>query len=525
MILAPSADEQERAIRRACYRAGCVVRSAARDDEGDTVGQVECPDGWCAARLLLALAIEDSKTPGVIALARELRAKHPTDQAYAVAIRDLVREHVRFQREIGELFQGTAWTLGQGYGDCDDHARAVIALALAGGLPADLALLHHGDGEGPTHALGRLRGVLAETTVAARLGEHPVDAAIRLGLVDARKDLARQVRIMTERDLRPVPPHYLDVNPPRRVQDDAEALRRLGYLDDACSIERADDPRFRDAVADFQLDRHLTVDGLIGPETRRQIGSLLEPDEFGLGYIDAIAPKLTAHLSTLFFQRVEALAANFREMGARVSAFDFLGVWLHESGVGRVMRGNSGLPYYGLNMMHADVLRNLGWPEDPAQFQYVAAHDQIPWVRKYYVSEVRSFLDGEWSKLVGVPGLYVLNFLPAYAKHADDPSYVLTRAPHPFYTANPSLDPDGKGYITVGDLGRVVEREERAQTAYWGELVARQREEGGSAFALPVDVVAGPAGGSFGAAVAVALTIGAGVLAHRIVPMLQKAIA
>lgn len=174
------------------------------------IGIVDCPDGWAAARLLLASAIEDSRTPGARALAAELRRLHPSDDDFARAIHAFVREHVRFQRERGEVFQNGGHTLVAGYGDCDDHARLAIALALAGGLRADLATLHRGDDappalRGPSHALAQLCPSnacdFAETTIAARYGEHPVAAARRLGVVGARRDITHEVRVITEREL------------------------------------------------------------------------------------------------------------------------------------------------------------------------------------------------------------------------------------------------------------------------------------------------------------------------------------
>jgi len=173
----------------------------------------------------------------------------------------------------------SAFTLASGSGDCDDHARPVFALALAGGLPAAIAFLHHGGPSAqPTHAVaqlglgGRLRW--AETTIDAAFGEHPLDAAIRLGLVTARQDLAREVRVMTEKDLPAPPPRYAAVNPPSLVARDARALDRLGFL--AGTSGDARDPTFRGAVAAFQRSRPgLTVDGLIGPQTRAAIGRAL----------------------------------------------------------------------------------------------------------------------------------------------------------------------------------------------------------------------------------------------------------
>ena len=117
-------------------------------------------------------------------------------------IAEYVQTHVEFVREEGEVFQGAAWTLAHGYGDCDDHARVAYALAAAGGLPVRLAFLSHGAGD-PSHVLTQLQvdgeWLYAETTLRAELGEHPIDAARRLGVV--REDIGADsvdVRTMGE---------------------------------------------------------------------------------------------------------------------------------------------------------------------------------------------------------------------------------------------------------------------------------------------------------------------------------------
>lgn len=197
-------------MRRAATRAGCVVRSLTTGvtSAGErAIGRVDCPDGWAAARMLLASAQEDARTSGARELALALRRIAPSDEAFARAVQAYVKSRVRFEREIGEVFQNAEYTLATGVGDCDDHARVVYALAMAGGLPAVMAYLYHAPPADtqPTHAAAQLcpdrECRWAETTIDARFGEHPLEAAERLRLVNARQDLAREVRTMNERDL------------------------------------------------------------------------------------------------------------------------------------------------------------------------------------------------------------------------------------------------------------------------------------------------------------------------------------
>ncbi len=282
------------ALRRAVARSGCGVRSLSVTP-GRVASDLACVDGWAAARLLLALAIEDAQTPGARKLAAMLRARAPSDEGFARAVHAFVLGRVRFEREEGELFQSGAWTLNHGYGDCDDHFRLIYAVAVAGGLPAALALLHHGrePDEGPAHATAcvELDGTWTwlETTVAARFGEPPNDAAARLGLTDERTDIASEVVIMTEADLPPVPPGFRERNAPDRVTLDARALQRLGYLGSdtpECLLGDPTAPALRRAVLAFQRDQGLTPDGLLGdqetrPALARALRSIGEVGELG----------------------------------------------------------------------------------------------------------------------------------------------------------------------------------------------------------------------------------------------------
>lgn len=322
----PSSPQNEiRAVRRGALRAGCVVRELAvqRTSLGPrAVGRVECPDGWAAARMLVEESAEDARTPEAHAIASELRTQAPDDESFARAVQTFVKSRVRFEREKGEIFQGIAHTLSVGFGDCDDHARLAYAIAVAGGLPTVMAFLHHGGaGAQPSHAVAQLcpngRAYWAETTIDADFGEHPLTAAARLGLVNARDDLAREVVVMSEQDLPPAPPGYAAANPPAKVEQDTRALTMLGF---DVGQTKATDPDFRAAVAAFQRSASgLTIDGLIGPNTRarlaRELGSRFPGDAFAMGYLGAAAP----HAARIAWGR-EIFDRAFAEMGIPASA-------------------------------------------------------------------------------------------------------------------------------------------------------------------------------------------------------------
>lgn len=274
------------AIRRAVARvSGCSVRTL-KVAGPNVAGNVVCGDGWGAARLLLALADEDARTRGAKNLAADIRRRAPSDEAFARAIHAFVLQRVRFARETGEIFQSGAYTLTHGFGDCDDHFRVAYALAVAGGLRAQLGLLHHGDDassdmQGPAHAAAILcpagECAWAETTVPAFYGEHPIAAARRLGLATERSDIASEVVIMSTDDLPPVPSDFESHNPPAQVTLDAEALQRLGFLSAESLPSDAADPELRQAVLAFQRAKGgMKQDGLLGDlETRPAIAKAL----------------------------------------------------------------------------------------------------------------------------------------------------------------------------------------------------------------------------------------------------------
>lgn len=311
------------------------------------VGLVSCDDGWQAARLLLAMAEEDARTPGAHELAARIRAEHPSDLDFAQAVQRF-GQRVPFVREKGEVFQSGALTLARGAGDCDDHFRLVYAVARAGGLRGALALTHHGADappgkQGPTHAVAQLcvggRCEWAETTVAARWGEHPFAAARRLGLLSERDDVAREVRVMTpEDDLMPIPEGFRSRNNPAQVAYDAEALRRLGFLAADAVVAKGDpaDLTLRRAVHAFQCSRGLAADGLLGPVTRTHIARALQAEGIG----DLTPPPAKGPTRVFLHSDArEILARAYRdEFGREPSAgeLDFgLAVAFFESGYGR----------------------------------------------------------------------------------------------------------------------------------------------------------------------------------------------
>ncbi len=193
----------------AAQAAGMGVRSVGQ--LGDQVtGELTFDDAdpWAAARLLDQLAHEDASDPVVVAWSLSiLKAtrdamgeRGPTLSpelvtAFGEALFANVQSEIAFVHEPGERFQSAATTMQLGAGDCDDHARLLLALALAGGLNARMLFIPDPDTGEPVHVVDQIEdgnGMWrwAETTIAAEYGEDPLVAVRRLQLAGGQNPLA-----------------------------------------------------------------------------------------------------------------------------------------------------------------------------------------------------------------------------------------------------------------------------------------------------------------------------------------------
>lgn len=161
-------------------RVGGRVLRRTRLWSGREAAEVVVPSHKAKVELLALLARWDSRRPRVIELARGIAARtRGGPEKIARALHEWILATVRFAPEPRELFRATERTIADRYGDCDDAARALLALYLAAGLRGGLATL----GSPPTHVavcveLGD-RWLWAEPTIpGAQLGEHP-RAALR----------------------------------------------------------------------------------------------------------------------------------------------------------------------------------------------------------------------------------------------------------------------------------------------------------------------------------------------------------
>lgn len=489
---------------------------------GRVTASIDCRDGWAAGRLLLALAIEDSKTDGARALAAEVLSGSRSPEESAARIVAFVQARVAFEPETVEEFESGAYTLARGRGDCDAHFRLVYALAAAAGLRAGLALLWHGSSaprgmREPTHALAVLEldgaWTWAETTVGAHLGEHPNTAVARLGLAVNRTDVAKEVVIMTEKDLAPMPLGYLSRNPPAQVAKDSRALQALGFLaSDVPGMVLADPSSLvvRRAVQAFQRSRGLVADGLLGPNTRAGIGAALtEAGSFGdFGYSPTIGGlvtgggSLSADLTPEFLAALHAMALRFQARGSKATAEDYARVWFVESaGLHSHVPNGAGEPFGGMNQMGPSERKAAGFTGSFAEWLALSELDQLPFVERYYAAKPVQFIKD-------ARGVYVATFAPAFLPKSGDPDAVLYRyAPREGmpavgassaewaaynkthsdpYGENRVFDREHKGFITVADLARPIMSIDGSPR--WKEIQARLRAIGGGSTA--------PAGGS-----------------------------
>jgi hypothetical protein len=181
----------------AAARAGLRVTQIEELPDGTITSRMVFEDPWAAARLLNELTEEDGSDPIVRqwsldildATARELGEElaGPTLSpelldAYVRALWANVQTQIKFRHEKKETFQSARMTMRLRAGDCDDHARLLVALAIAGGVEGELVFLE-ADAQ-PAHVVSLLKGsdgwYWAETTINARFGEPPIDALDRV---------------------------------------------------------------------------------------------------------------------------------------------------------------------------------------------------------------------------------------------------------------------------------------------------------------------------------------------------------
>lgn len=141
-------------------------------------------------RFFAALAVEHSKEHELQALARSIVSESAdrSEGGRIIALHRWVTDAIEHIGEPIETVPNALQVVADGVGDCDDTAVLLMALLVALGHEACLMPL----GDPPRHVCAGVRYQgrwwPLETTIDALPGEHPLDAADRLG-IQARKDL------------------------------------------------------------------------------------------------------------------------------------------------------------------------------------------------------------------------------------------------------------------------------------------------------------------------------------------------
>jgi hypothetical protein len=140
----------------------------------------------------------------------------------------------------------------------------------------------------------------------------------------------------------------------------------------------------------------------------------------------------------------------------RTDPANFLVVWCAESDLTPTAVNAAG-GARGLNQMTPDTLRGLGAPAD---FDKLAAEDQLPWIER--LISARERLNG--GPFESAARYYHSNFFPLTMARGSSPGTVVVAgdADNPreraAYAANTVLDADGDGQITLADLAAVLDR-------------------------------------------------------------------
>jgi peptidoglycan hydrolase-like protein with peptidoglycan-binding domain len=168
-------------------------------------------------------------------------------------------------------------------------------------------------------------------------------------------------------------------------------------------------------------------------------------------------------LSDAFFVAVKSVSAA---IGATPE--DLLGVMMSESGVNPWAQNPHGKAT-GLIQFMPKILVGMGWTAGPDAFKALTAEAQMPYVQRYFAP---------WKKYgLGSAGrLYQATFLPGTLRNGSAETTVICGVNGPLawaYKANPGLDMDKDGRITVGDLTARVASVQRGPR--WNAILARLR--------------------------------------------------
>lgn len=183
----------QRVLESICAASGCTAGEAIELFDGTVARRASCRSPMAKVQLLANLAEWEARNlPDVRRLAETVAAPATSRRGQVEALHRFVRDRVTFTGEPIEIFSPTLHTLERGLGDCDDSARALLALLRSLDIRAGLRVLPEPQRGNPVHvaavAFDGEEWIWLETTIAAEPGEHPAAAAGRLG-IKLRPDL------------------------------------------------------------------------------------------------------------------------------------------------------------------------------------------------------------------------------------------------------------------------------------------------------------------------------------------------
>lgn len=196
-------------------------------------------------------------------------------------------------------------------------------------------------------------------------------------------------------------------------------------------------------------------------------------------------------LSSAFFRGLWQKAEEWRSKGLQAGPEIFLNVWTNESGI-RSDTSACNPPWNnaGLNGMGEQERQNVGFHDGFDAWVSLTPEEQLPYVLRFFEANVGS---RGWANIDRAGTLYLLNFLPRYFGHRNEPGYILAAESipngdnHPssqaWYRANKGLDFGNKGYIEVADMDRAMAN--AANLSVYKNAVKRLYAEGPTSGPLP----------------------------------------
>ncbi len=171
---------------------GGRVLNTRKMANGEHIQTTSFPSHMAKIRFFAQLGAEHAKDQDLQALSRSIvgEARDKSQLGRIAAVHEWVRDNVTHIGEPIETVPDPVQLAWDGCGDCDDVTVLLIALLKAIGERAGFAWL----GDPPRHAYAVVfyqgQWWPLEATIDALAGEHPLDAAQRLGIIK-RKDITK----------------------------------------------------------------------------------------------------------------------------------------------------------------------------------------------------------------------------------------------------------------------------------------------------------------------------------------------